>query len=55
MQAAADASRDMLEEQAAADPAYRKVYDAWRKARRDLYQWFGTAEQAYASFAFPTS
>ena len=55
MQAAADASRDMLEEQAAADPAYRKVYDAWSKARRDLYRWFGTAEQAYASFAFPTS
>ena len=55
MQAAAEASREMLEEQAAADPTYRKVYDAWGKARRDLYKWFSTAEQAYASFAFPSS
>ncbi|MDA8017935.1 MAG: TRAP transporter substrate-binding protein [Thermoanaerobaculia bacterium] len=55
LQAAAAASRDMLEEQAAADATYRKVYEAWTSARRDLYRWFGTAEQAYASFAFPGS
>lgn len=53
LRAAAETSRAMLEEQAAADPAYRKVYDAWSKARRVLYQWFGTAELTYASFAFP--
>lgn len=49
---ARDAARDLLEEQAAADPAYRRVYEAWRKARNDLYRWFGTAESAYARFAF---
>lgn len=43
---------EMLEEQAAADAAYRKVYDAWKKARSDAYRWFGTAELAYANFAF---
>ena len=51
MTAAKKASFEMLEEQAAGDPAYRKVYDAWSKARRDAYQWLGTAELTYARFA----
>ncbi|HEX9731049.1 MAG TPA: TRAP transporter substrate-binding protein [Thermoanaerobaculia bacterium] len=52
MLAAEKASFDMLEEQAAADPAYAKVYAAWKRARAESYRWFGTAELAYASFAF---
>ncbi|MEL7061999.1 MAG: TRAP transporter substrate-binding protein, partial [Acidobacteriota bacterium] len=51
MRAARDAAFDMFEEQAAADPTYRKIYDAWKPARRSAYRWFGTAEQAYARFA----
>ena len=53
MQAAAEASREMLEEQAAADTTYRRVYEAWKKAREEAFRWFGTAELAYANFAFP--
>jgi TRAP-type mannitol/chloroaromatic compound transport system substrate-binding protein len=53
--AAQRTSLEMLEEQAAADPSYRKVYEAWKKARGDAYRWFGTAELAYAGFAFPTA
>jgi TRAP-type mannitol/chloroaromatic compound transport system substrate-binding protein len=53
--AAQSTSLEMLEEQAAADPSYRKVYEAWKKARGEAYRWFGTAELAYASFAFPTA
>ncbi len=53
LEAAATATRAMLEEQAAADASYRKVYDAWKKAREEAQRWFGTAELAFANFAFP--
>ncbi len=55
MQAAREISFTMLEEQAAADPTYRRVYDSWNKARRETYSWFDTAELAYARFAFGES
>ncbi len=55
MRAAHEISFEMLEEQAAADAAYRKVYDSWKRARREAYRWFGTAEMAYARFAFGES
>ena len=42
----------MFEEQAAADTAYEKVYTSWKKVRQEAFQWFGTAELAYARFAF---
>ena len=54
MDAARQASLEMLEEDAAKDPGtYGKILTAWKAARRDLYRWFGTAELAYDSFAFP--
>ena len=52
MQAAHDASFDLFEEQAAADPGYRAVYESWSSARRAAYRWFDTAEAAFAAFAF---
>jgi TRAP-type mannitol/chloroaromatic compound transport system substrate-binding protein len=52
MEAARTASFELYEEQATADPTYRKIYDAWSSARGELYRWFGTAEAGYASFAF---
>jgi TRAP-type mannitol/chloroaromatic compound transport system substrate-binding protein len=52
--AASRTALDMLEEQAASDATYRKVYEAWKKARKGAYRWFGTAELAYANFAFHT-
>ncbi len=55
MQAARKISFEMFEEQAAADPAYRKIYDSWNKTRRETYAWFNTAELAYARFAFGES
>lgn len=50
--AARDASREMLAAQAAADAGYAKIYEGWEKFRRDSFRWFGTAELAYARFAF---
>lgn len=52
MEAAALATESLLEDEAAGDPAYRKVYDAWRKSKQEYFRWFGTAELAYDSFAF---
>lgn len=51
--AAQRAAFDLYEEQASKDPGYRKVYEAWKAWRADSYRWFGTAERAYADFAFP--
>jgi TRAP-type mannitol/chloroaromatic compound transport system substrate-binding protein len=54
LDAARRAAEAIYEEQAAADPGYRKVYEAWKKSRTELNRWFGTAELAYASYAFLT-
>jgi TRAP-type mannitol/chloroaromatic compound transport system substrate-binding protein len=52
MAAAQRIAFEIMEENAAEDPAYRRVYTAWRAFREASFQWFGTAEQAYAEFAF---
>jgi TRAP-type mannitol/chloroaromatic compound transport system substrate-binding protein len=53
MVAARNAANDLMEENAAADPDYRRVYDAWKPFREASFHWFGTSEKAYADFAFP--
>jgi len=53
MSAAQTSALEILEEHAAADAAYREVFDAWREFREQSYRWFSTAELAYAAFAFP--
>jgi TRAP-type mannitol/chloroaromatic compound transport system substrate-binding protein len=50
--AAHTAARAIQEENAAANASYRKVYDAWKIFRDQSFSWFGTAEQAFAEFAF---
>ena len=52
MRAARAASLEMLEEYAAGDHTYRTIYESWKQARSAAYRWFGTAELAYARFAF---
>ena len=52
LEAAHKATFEILEEQAAADESYRKIYESWRQARADAFQWFATTEMAYAQFAF---
>ncbi len=50
MRAAARAAHEILEEDAAQDAAYRRVYEHWKKARQESCDWFSTAELAYAQF-----
>jgi TRAP-type mannitol/chloroaromatic compound transport system substrate-binding protein len=52
MEAAEEATFEFLEEEAARDAAYRKIYESWKKVRGDYFAWFGTAEAAYAGYAF---
>jgi TRAP-type mannitol/chloroaromatic compound transport system substrate-binding protein len=52
MNAARTASLAIMEENAAANPSYRKVYEAWDTFRADSFRWFSTAEKTYQDFAF---
>lgn len=52
MVGAREASETLLDEEAAQDPEYRRILEHWRKFRKDAFRWFGTAELAYANFAF---
>ncbi len=52
MAAAQRIAVEIMEEHAAQDATYRRVYTQWKEFREAVFQWFGTAEQAYAGFAF---
>lgn len=53
MTRAQEVTQQLLEDNAAESKQYRKIYEAYKDAREDAYRWFGTAEMAYADFAFP--
>jgi len=53
MEAAWKESNAYLEEQAAADANFRKVYDNWNRFRANAFPYFAGNELAYANFAFP--
>ena len=52
MRGARQASEDLLDEEAAQDADYRRILEHWREYRKAAFRWFGTAELAYANFAF---
>jgi TRAP-type mannitol/chloroaromatic compound transport system substrate-binding protein len=52
LRAAHRTATDIMEQHASRDATYRKVYGEWKQFRDHSFRWFGTAEQAYASFAF---
>src|SRR5690606_30035541 len=49
MAAAREASESLLDDEAAADPAYRRILEHWRRFRAGSFRWFGTAELSYAA------
>lgn len=51
MDAAKKHSFELMEELAAKDATYKKVYDAWKKFREDSIRWFSFAEVTYAKYA----
>ncbi|HEX2168217.1 MAG TPA: ABC transporter substrate-binding protein, partial [Longimicrobiales bacterium] len=52
MAAAAQATRELLEQYAAADASYRRIYEAFTEFRTNSYRWFGTAEHEFARFSY---
>jgi TRAP-type mannitol/chloroaromatic compound transport system substrate-binding protein len=54
MSAARDTSHQLMEQQAARDAGYRKIYDSWRTFREASHRWSGTAELSFARFTYPS-
>ena len=52
LEAARDAAFELMNENAAAEAGYRKIFESWDDVRRSSFRWFSTAEQAYARFSF---
>jgi TRAP-type mannitol/chloroaromatic compound transport system substrate-binding protein len=52
MEAAWKASNAYLEEQAAGDATFKRVYDNWKAFRARAFPYFAGNELAYADFAF---
>ena len=52
MNAAREASEELMDAEASGDATYKKLLDEWRAFRDESFRWFRTAEQAYARFAF---
>jgi TRAP-type mannitol/chloroaromatic compound transport system substrate-binding protein len=52
MRVARAAANEILEENAARDATYRRIYEQWKAFRDASHNWFATAEQAYADFAY---
>lgn len=52
LDAAREAAAQLLADEAAADAGYRQILESWTAFRDAAFDWFGTAELAYAQFAF---
>ena len=52
MEAARTESEAYLEEQAAADEDFRRIYTSWRAFRAQSFAYFSANESVYANFAF---
>ena len=54
MEACFKAANEVMEEEAAKNPAFKKIYEPWKRFRSDSMQWFNVAERSYANFTFRT-
>ena len=52
MDASFKAANEVLEETAAKNPDFKKIYEPWRQFRNLEFSWFNVSEQAYAQYAF---
>lgn len=55
LNAAFERSFELFEENAAADPGYRKIYEAWSTVREGSFHWYGSSARAYANFVLSRS
>jgi TRAP-type mannitol/chloroaromatic compound transport system substrate-binding protein len=52
MVAALKVANQLYAEEAAKNPAFKKIYEPWSRFRNDQFQWFRVAELSYANFTF---
>ena len=52
MEAAWMETEAYLEEQAAANQDFRRIYDSWRAFRAETFSYFSSNESVYTDFAF---
>lgn len=52
MQAAFTASNELLQEEAAADPAYRTMLESYDRFKSSSNRWLGTSELSFTDFAY---
>jgi TRAP-type mannitol/chloroaromatic compound transport system substrate-binding protein len=52
LKAAQKAAFDLYEEEAAKNPAWKKIYEPWKKFREEEFLWHRAAEFTYTSFAY---
>jgi len=48
------AANEVMEEEAAKNPAFKKIYEPWKIFRNNSMQWFNLCERAYANYTFNT-
>ena len=52
LRASREAATELIEEEAAADATYARIHEQWKRYRGSPFDWFATAELAYARFAW---
>jgi TRAP-type mannitol/chloroaromatic compound transport system substrate-binding protein len=52
LEASERTSFELMEEEAAADPLYNKLFTSWKAVREDSTNWFATAEKSFADYRF---
>ena len=50
MRAAYNAAHALYDEESAKNPAFKKIYEPWRKFRDELTLWHSVAEQSYSNY-----
>jgi TRAP-type mannitol/chloroaromatic compound transport system substrate-binding protein len=53
LRAANKAAFDLYDAEAAKNPAFKKLYEPWKKFREQQYEWFNLAELSFETFSFP--
>lgn len=53
MEKAKETTQAIMEENAAKDATYKRVYEHFAAFRKGSFDWFSLAEQSYAQFSFP--
>jgi TRAP-type mannitol/chloroaromatic compound transport system substrate-binding protein len=52
MKAAQKAAIELYEDEASKNPAWKKIYEPWKKFRSEEFLWHRVAEYTYENFAY---